>query len=166
MKVDVILIIGSIMLLSIFSLTLNRNLVNDNRVMYEGQAIMEALKLAQKYIELAELKRFDENSAATIPSSFTANQSLGKDGSESINTFDDVDDFKGYSTSDAVSYSVPFTVSIDVQYANVGSSVTVATTATYFKLFTVSIQSWAFTTLPSQTLVIKKLFAYHYFLQD
>jgi MSHA pilin protein MshD len=166
MKNDIIFIIGSLLILSIFSLTLNRGLVQESRTTYEGQAILEAMKLAQRYIESAEMKRFDEKADATIPSSFTAAALLGPDNSETLSTYDDVDDFNGYTITDNSTYSVPFTVSISVQYATVSNSVATTNSTSYYKLMSVSIISQAFKTLPAQTMVIKKVFAYHYFLQE
>ncbi len=166
MRNDIILIIGALLILSIFSLNLNRGLVQESRTMYEGQAILEALKLAQQYIEQAEMKRYDEKAAATIPSSFTEASSLGPDNNETFTTFDDVDDFDGYTRTDNTTFSVPFTVSIDVCYASVGSSVTPITYASYHKLMTVAVSSQAFKTLPENKMVISKVFAYHYFLQE
>ena len=98
-KGDLILVIGGLLLLSMFTLTINSSIRENQSTLYSSESVLNGLVLAQKYIEEAEALRFDENKSATIPSSFTNPIRLGPDGNEHYPYFDDIDDFNGFSVT-------------------------------------------------------------------
>jgi len=161
-----ILAIGGLILLSTFTISLNGSIMQNQVVLTQSEAILEAVAIGQKFIEEAETKRFDESITATIPSSFTPAASLGPDAGETRATYDDLDDYDGYSYSDAVSGYVPFTITTSVDYVTLASPNTPTTTRTYFKRLSIAIVSPALSALPNNTMTINRLFAYHYFFTD
>jgi len=158
--------IGGLIILSTFILSLNNSIVQNVTTMTQSSVLMEAIALGEKYIEEAETCRFDEDPSATIPSSFVSSYNLGPDGSESYPNFDDVDDFDGYTLRDTQSASVPFNISIDVAYVTLAHPDTPTSSRTYYKRMTVSVSSAALSSLPANTLKLKRLFAYHYFYTE
>ena len=161
-----LLAIGGLILLSSFTISLNGSIMQNQVVLTQSEAILEAIAIGQKFIEEAEAKRFDESPTATIPSSFTLAASLGPDAGETRSTYDDLDDFHGYSYTDTVSGYVPLTITISVDYVTLASPDTPTATRTYFKRMSIAIASLALSSLPSNTLTLNRLFAYHYFFTD
>jgi len=160
------LTIGGLVLLSTFVLSLNGSILQNQITMVQSDAMLEALAYAQKYIEEAEACRFDEDPSATIPNSFTLANNLGPDTGEVYPYFDDIDDFNGYTRTDNTSGNVPFTINISVHYVTKEHPDTPTTSRTYFKRMTISISSPALSSLPGNTLQVKRLFAYHYFYTE
>ncbi len=161
-----LLAIGGLILLSTFAISLNGSIMQNQISLTQSEAILEAIAIGQKFIEEAETKRFDENITATIPSSFTLAGSLGPDAGETRSTYDDLDDFDGYSYADSLSGYVPFTVTASVDYVTLEAPDTPTATRTYFKRMSIAIVSPALSSLPNNTMTIKRLFAYHYFFTD
>jgi len=96
-----------------------------------SEAIADATFYAQELMEEIKSKRFDEN--ITPPWSATLGPNSGESGRAS---FDDVDDFNGYSDTPATGY----TRTVAVNYAALsGSTWTVSGTSTDFKQITVVI---------------------------
>lgn len=153
-------------MLSTFTISLNSSIMQNQITLTQSETISEAIALSQRYIEEAESKQFDEDRTATIPSSFTSVGSLGPDANETYTTFDDLDDYNGYTTTDNVSGYVPLTVNIIVDYVTLASPTIPSASRTYFKRMAVSITSPALSTLPNSTLTMNRLFAYHYFFTD
>ncbi|NOZ61471.1 MAG: hypothetical protein GXO74_07295 [Calditrichaeota bacterium] len=162
-KGDLILVIGGLLLLSMFTLTINSSIRENQSTLYSSESVLNGLVLAQKYIEEAEALRFDENKSATIPSSFTKPIRLGPDGNEHYPYFDDIDDFNGFSVTDTLSGNVPYTIYISVFYATLTKPDKVSTSRTYFKRMVVEIFSPFMKDAGDKTITLKKLFAYHYF---
>ncbi len=159
------LTILGLVLLSTFVLSLNNSIVQNQLTMTQSEAVLEGIALAQKYIEEAEACRFDEDPSATIPSSFVSASNLGPDGNEAYPYYDDIDDFNGYEKTDR-SGNVPFTIHIEVDYVTKDSPDTPTSTPTYYKRMLVKVSSPILTSLPSNTLQMKRLFGYHYFYTD
>ena len=165
-KGDLILVIGGLVILSLFTASINSSITYNQITLVESESVANGLSLAQKFIEEAEALRFDENKSATIPSSFTSPARLGADGNESYPNFDDIDDFNNFSYRENKAGNVAYNVSIQVFYATPANPDKIYTTKTYFKRMVVSISSPYFKNIENHTLVIKKLFAYHYFYSD
>jgi hypothetical protein len=157
--------IGGLVLLSTITLSLNTSILQNHVVLLQSEQILEGIALAEKYIEEAEACRFDEDGSATIPSSFTYASSLGPDGNEVYPHFDDIDDFDRFSTT-IVSGTIPYQVDIDVDYVNEYSPDQPTTSQTYFKRMQVSVSSPFLSTLANNKLVLKRMFAYHYFFNE
>ena len=163
---ETILVIGGMVLLTLFALSLNSSITHNHVVLYQSEQILDAFAVAQKFIEQAEALRFDEDKSATIPSSFTYAGSLGPDSGEQYPSFDDVDDFDGFTQSDTLSGNIHYTVSVSVDYVTLGNPDTPTSSRTYFKKMLVTVSSPALTEIPSRAINLKKLFCYHYFYTD
>ncbi len=160
------IVLGVLVLFSIFILSVHQFILGDKELVYESEEMIEAIALAQGFIEEAEMMRFDEDSTAMTPTLFTNSGDLGPETGESYPNFDDVDDFNGYQVTEQ-SMTVPYTISIDVHYVNESSPYSETSTKTYIKEIVVSIASDQFTgSSNSQILQFKKMFAYHYFFME
>jgi len=165
-KGDLILVIGGLLILSMFTLSINNSIRENQTTLYSSESILNALAIAQKFIEEAEALRFDENKSATIPSSFTNPSRLGPDGNESYPHFDDIDDFNGFTVTDTLSGNVPYTIQVRVFYATLSKPDKVSTSRTYFKRMEVTISSPFMNDVSDKKITLKKLFAYHYFYSE
>ena len=163
---ETILTIGALMLLSLFSLTLNSHLVYDHTVIYNSEQMLEAIGQAQLYIEEAENLHFDEDNSAQAVASFTEPGDLGPESGETYGHYDDVDDFNGFSVTDSLTNSIPFTINITVYYVDADNSFHAASTQTYFKEIAVTITSDAFAGALNGRVILRKLFAFHYFFTE
>lgn len=161
-----ILVIFGFVLLSIFGLSVNRTTLQSRVIMQESGLLLSAISLGEKFIEEAEMLRFDEEPSATIPSSFTQPGQLGPDTGESYQNFDDIDDYNGLTIVDSTSAHTPFTINIDVDYVDKAAPDTPVTTRTYFKKMHVCISSPHFVTLPNNSVNLTRVFGYHYFWSD
>ncbi|OGC05823.1 hypothetical protein A2V82_03350 [candidate division KSB1 bacterium RBG_16_48_16] len=157
--------IAGLVLLSTITLSLNTSILQNHVVLLQSEQILEGIALAQKYIEEAEACRYDEDGSATIPGSFTYAASFGPDDNEVYPYFDDIDDFDDFSTT-IVSGTIPYQVDIEVDYVNDYSPDQPTTSRTYFKRMQVSISSPFLSTLASHKLVLKRMFAFHYFYSE
>ena len=157
--------LGGLILISIFTLSLNTSIVDNQAVLYQSEEVLEAIALAQRYIEEAEALRFDEIANATIPTSFTHASNLGADAGEYYSNYDDLDDFNGFSTT-LTSGTIHYTVNISVGYVLDSNLDLPISTRTYNKKMVVTVTSPVLKVLPTQAIVLKRLFAYHYFFSE
>ena len=163
---ETLIVLGVLVLFSIFTMSVHQFILGDKELIYESEEMIEAIALAQGFIEEAEMMRFDEDSTAMTPTLFTDNGELGPETGESYPNFDDVDDFNGYQATEQ-SLTVPYTISIDVHYVNESSPYSETSSETYIKESVVSISSDQFTGSSNNPILqFKKLFAYHYFFMD
>jgi len=136
---ELLLVIGAIVIFGLISLSVNRHILVNSDAVYGQQAELYAVSVAQRYIEEAKMKAFDENSinnSVGAPSSFT---NPGKNGGETYPNFDDVDDFDGFSpppTSEFIN-----SINIAVGYVTDANLDSVVSTKTYYKKMTVTVQS-------------------------
>ena len=163
---DTVLIIGGLVLLTLFAMSINSSITQDKSVLYQSEQILDALVVAQKFIEQAEALRFDENKSATIPTSFVYSSKLGPDSGEKYPFFDDVDDFNGFNQSDTLSGIIPYTINISIKYVNLSQPDIPTSKRTYFKKMVVTISSPLLTEIKSRSIELKKLFSYHYFYSN
>ena len=162
---ETIITIGSLVLLMLFTLTTNSHVAQDQMVMYQGGQVLEAVGLAQKFIEEAELLSFDENKTGTEPGDFTYAGSLGPGWQETYETFDDIDDFNGFRATLSTT-SIPYTIDIKVYYVQPYSPYERANVRTYMKKMVVSISSRAFSGQAEGAIRLEKIFAFHPFFEE
>lgn len=158
---EVILTIGSLVLLTLFSLSLNGSIVQDNIQMYQSAQVTEALVLAQRFIEAAETAQFDENNSATIPSSFSS--TLGPENGEVYPNFNDIDDYNGLLITQNWGGSISFTVRILVYYVTEAAPFSQTLSRTYKKYMEVQVTSAQDATV---NVKLERLFAFHYFFVE
>lgn len=91
---ELLLTIGAIVAFSIASFATNQNTVRNSEAVYQRQAEFYALSMAQRFIEEAKTRAFDEkaiNTLVTSPTDFI--NPLKSDGAETYPNYDDADDF-------------------------------------------------------------------------
>ena len=161
------------MMLSVFALALLGTviLMMNNTVMDSGGAIesteymIMATSLGISQIESASGKSFDENTIngdISSPSSLTVN--LGKETGETEATFDDYDDYNGFTkwvNGDTVNFrSANFFIMDSVDYVAVtGNTVTTSISRTYHK----RLRVWVSSPFMKDTLKFSSIYSYWYF---
>jgi hypothetical protein len=163
---ETILAIGGLILLSIFALSLNSSIVQNQSILYQSEGILDAYAIAQKYLEQAEVFRFDENKSATIPSSFTYLNNLGPDTGEQYPYYNDIDDFNNFSITDSTSGHSHYLINISVYYITKSNPEIPTPTRTYFKRMEVTVSSEFLQELPSRSVSLQRVFCYHNFYTD
>jgi len=162
---ETIFVIGILVLFSIFALNLNKSMLNDSETVYDSEEMLEAIAFAQKYIEEAEMLRFDEDGSAMTTANFTLSSSLGPETGEVYPQYDDIDDFNNFSYTDT-SYTTPLRADIDVHYVSNTTNFPATSSRTYIKQIVVSITPTSGPGTQQSILEMKKIFAYHYFFVD
>lgn len=115
------LVLGATVLLAILVLNVNRTILSSTDNTFQAQSITAATSVAQQTIDLISSESFDESTvtaAVTDINNFSAPASLGPESGESINTYDDVDDYKNYSTIVSTPRLGDVSVSVKVGYVN------------------------------------------------
>lgn len=138
------LIVGTVVLLAALVLNVNRSLLKSTDQTIEAEAILAGTSAAQQVIDLISDKEFDEAAIGTYienVSDFTSPASLGSDAGETINNYDDVDDYNGSSLSVATPRMGNYTAWIDVHYVNPASPGTISGSRTRMKRIDVSVYS-------------------------
>lgn len=160
-------------LLSVFALALlgTAILMMNNTVLDSGSAIetteylIMGTSLGISQIESASGKAFDEKTVDSDVSSVNhLSTNLGKDGSEVEATFDDYDDFNGFTkwvNGDTVNFrSANFFVRDSVDYVTISSNAIVTSaTRTYHK----RLRVWVSSPSMQDTLTFSSIYSYWYF---
>lgn len=126
-----------------------------------------ATSLANSIMEEASMKFFDEKSVGNYVANvndLTPIADFGVDAGEhpdSIHTFDDFDDFHGFSRTYDNLPSAAFTVSCAVNYVDPDIGGFISANRTWHKMITVTISS---PSINMQPLVFRKVFSYWKFL--
>ena len=141
-------------------LTMNTQITREHAGMYESAQIIEAIGIAQEYIEEAERLLFDLYTDADSPSDFTAANSLGPRPGEYYPHFNDLDDFNKFRTTRVIN-SVQYNVLIRVHYVSTTAPYDSIGYRSYMKQMVVRVASPSFRHLPSNTLILKRIFAYN-----
>ena len=161
------------MMLSVFALALLGTviLMMNNTVMDSGSAIetteyfIMATSLGISQIESASGKAFDQNtvnSAISSEAGLTVN--LGKETGETEATFNDYDDYNGFSkwvNGDTVNFrSANFFIRDSVDYVTItGNAVTTSISRTYHK----RLRVWVSSPFMKDTLKFATVYSYWYF---
>jgi hypothetical protein len=159
-----ILALGAMILLTILLMNVNRNSLLTEDVMYDSNFGITATSIASSIIEDASKKRFDnifyvDSSTVTNVNDFTVSANLGVDSGEVITdvlTFNDFDDYKGYTTVDSSMPSAIFSVLCDVYYVNPATPDVKVNTQTWNKKIFVKVWSESM----KDTMVMSSIFSY------
>jgi len=138
---ELLLLLGAITIFGTAALNVKRFIVDQNESMLERQYEVYAVSLAQSFIEEAKVKKFDAN--ITNPSSpnandFTNHPALGPETGETYATFNDVDDYKGFSKTDSSGLG-EFSVALQVGYVQETNPDAVVNNRTFYKKLTVTV---------------------------
>jgi hypothetical protein len=164
---NLLITIGALSLLGLLILSTGGNLLNNNVTVTESEVVINGVALAQSLIDEIKTKQFDQNeSAGDIESPNDLTQSLGPEAGEiislpdssntqtfsSFSTYNDVDDYNGYSRVVDTDIAENFTVSCVVEYVSVSNPDNTTGNRSYSKRITVTVNSPYFSTLPSLQL--------------
>ena len=148
----------AMMLLALVTTRVNSTILNVTGTSQNSKYALAAISLAQSKLETASNQAFDEKTVSAVvnvTSNLTAASALGKDGGESTEaSFDDFDDYNGFTYTDSTLLSAVYKISCTVYYVNPTSGATAAavtsvSTPTWHKCLNVTVTS------PSMTDTIR-----------
>lgn len=156
--------LGAMLLLSTIMLRVNTANLTNESVRDEAQYGVLANSIATSIIEQAQSKAFDEKSdttSLTDPTQLTS--VLGPETGETEATFDDFDDYNGFTKRDSSMKSSVFDISCTVVYVEASNPLGSTTNRTWNKKIIVEITRPV--TADSSTLAVKSssIFSYWYF---
>jgi hypothetical protein len=136
------LTIAAIALLGIISLTLNTSYLNSNQTMVESEYTIEAVSLAESYLERSIGEAFDQQTIYSAVASPTAlSTTLGPEAGETnIDMFNDFDDYNGYTTAVSTQRAT-YNISISVVYVSDANPSVTSASKTYHKKMTVTVSN-------------------------
>ena len=143
------LTIGAMALLALISLRFNTTVLQNRITEVENKVYLTAFSLADDLIEEIKQKAFDEQTIVfrsinpeelTLANNFAPEvRDAGENGFPS--TWDDIDDYNGYSKLISTPHVENYTVSSTVEYVSASNQDQVSTTQTFFKRITVRVTS-------------------------
>ncbi len=142
---ELLLTLGAMVIFGMTTITVNQNLLSGSEAIHDQQVEILTMNVAQKYIEDAKTKAFDENTIndenGITVNSFGNPGSLGPGTGESYpHNFDDVDDFNGLSLVDS-STTISMNVSVTVKYVAATDLNTPVFTKQFYKIMTVNVNN-------------------------
>lgn len=165
-----ILALGAMILLSVLIMNTNKTSLATEDVMYDSNFGITATSIASSIIEDASKKRFDnifyddaDSSAVYDPNLFTPAGDLGIESGEDITdpkTFNDFDDYNGYTKIEDSMPSATFHVSCRVKYVDDTALDDSSSTQTFHKKITVKVWSESM----RDTMVLSSIYSYWNFL--
>ena len=115
------LVLGAVVLLALLVLNVNRTILSSTDNSFQAQSITATTSAAQHTIDLISSKSFDNatvSAAITDANNFTAPSSLGPESGESVNFYNDVDDYNNYSNIVSTPRLGDIAVFVKVGYVN------------------------------------------------
>ena len=163
-----ILALGAMILLTILITNVNKNSLYTEDVMYNSNFGITATSIASSVIEDASKKRFDnifyvDSSTVYNPTYFTSQANLGVDSGEVITdpkTFNDFDDYNGYTAIDNSMPTAIFNIACRVNYVKDNALDDSVNTQTFHKKITVRVWS----VFMQDTMVMSSIYSYWNFL--
>jgi hypothetical protein len=158
-KVQYTLIAGVMFLVSQMSLTVNSRILQMKGLSTENESILAATSFAQSFLREVAARKFDERAIGkkvTSIDSLTVPEACGPDYGEGYSTFDDIDDFNGYTRSISNDRLGTYNMTVAVHYTNKASLGSVSLQRTFMKAVTVTISG---PYLP-KTIVMKSVVSY------
>ncbi len=154
-----ILTVGALMLLSTMILSINNSFYTTSGVLLSTQSGIIAVSLGSSMLEQIEGMAFDnatDNNSVTSTSSLTVPSALGPEAGEVDTSYNDVDDFNGYTKIDSTLPAARFTTHVTVYYVASSSPDVKSSIATWNKKIIVSVSSPSMT----DTVTFSYVFSY------
>ncbi len=161
---NLLITIGALAILSLLILTVNNNILNNDVSITESEIVITGVSLAQSLIDEIKTKSFDQvEISGTINSPNDLTSTLGPETGENISmpdtsssqafasltTYNDIDDYNGYSRLVNTDIAENFMLNCQVEYVSVSNPNSVSGSRTYCKRITITVTSPFFFTLPS-----------------
>jgi hypothetical protein len=153
--------IGALLLLSLTVLRVNNNILTTDITLQDSKLGVLAVSLATSLIEEASKKAFDAASsddAISDLSLLTSPYSLGPGSWETPDTYNDFDDYNGYTKIDTIN-SIDYQLTCKVNYINPNDVDGIVMNTTWHKKITVSVTS----SLMNDTLRFSTVYSYWHF---
>ena len=141
---QMIMSMGAMVLFSTVMLRVNTSNLMNEAIRDEAQYGVLATSIATSIIEQAQSKSFDENSDSTAVSDedeFTLAANLGPENSETYATFNDFDDFNGFTRRDSTMPSAVFDIECSVVYVKHDEIHKSTTNRTWHKKINITVSS-------------------------
>jgi len=133
---------GALMLLALVVLRVNNGFFYTSSALIDSKLGIVATSVATSVIEEATGKAFDHNTDSTSVDDLTKlSSTLGPETGETRPTFNDVDDYDGYSAIDTTMPAADFTVDCIVDYINDTNLDGISSSRTWHKKITVFVSS-------------------------
>jgi len=157
---QMILTIGAMILLATIVLRVNTNNLINESVRDQAQYGVLATSIATSILEEAQSKAFDENTDTNSVSSLTQlSEILGPESGETPATFDDFDDYNGYTKRDSTMPSAVFDIACEVVYVTANDVSGSSANRTWNKKMKITISS----PFSPDTLRTATVFSYWFF---
>ena len=166
--IQMLLVLGAMILLTILIMSVSKNSLSTEDVMYNSNFGITATSIGVSIIEDASKKRFDniyyvDSTAVYDASNFTPNAELGVDSGETItdaSTFNDFDDYNGYTGVDSTMPSAIYNYSSSVSYIDETDPDGSINTQSFHKKIIVKVWSESM----EDTIVMASVYSYWSFL--
>lgn len=151
---------GAMMLLSAIVLRVNTSNLNNETIMDKAQYGVLATSISTSIIEEAQNKAFDHNTDTNSVSLLTELSAvLGPEAGETPATFNDFDDYNGYTKRDSTMPSATFDITCEVVYINPNDIEGYTSNRTWHKKINVTISS----PFSPDTFRTSSIFSYWFF---
>lgn len=161
---QMIMSLGAMLLLSAIMLRVNTANLTNESVRDEAQYGVLANSIATSIIEQAHNKAFDEKSDTNNITSLNQLSSvLGPETGETESTFNDFDDYNGFSKRDSTMLSAVFDINCSVTYVKPDNILGSTTDRTWHKKITVTITRPVSPDSSVLALRTSSIFSYWYF---
>ncbi len=155
-----LLLAGGILFFTNLVLTFNRSSMSQALVVYENESFIYGESLSQGLLEEIQTRAFDENTVSSMVDSLeklSPANSLGyESGEDSINQFDDIDDFNNYVFTDSLSGQGNFVINVSVYYINTYLPDVISNLRTFSKRVDISLDN----PYLQVTVRVSKIFSY------
>jgi MSHA pilin protein MshD len=161
---QMIMTLGAMLLLASVMLRVNTTNLTNESVRDEAQYGVLANSIATSIIEQAQSRAFDEvTDTSNITSTSQLSSVLGPESGETEESYNDFDDFNGFTKRDSSMKSAVFDISCTVNYVEPGNILGSTSNKTYHKKITVTITRPV--SADSSVLVVRSssIFSYWYF---
>jgi MSHA pilin protein MshD len=156
-----LLSIGALLLLSLTVLRVNNSILATDETLQDSKLGVLAVSLATSVIEEASKKAFDAitaDGAITDLSALTSPYSLGPGAGETPETFNDFDDYNGYTKHDTIN-TIDYTIACQVNYISPDNVDGIIMERTWHKKINVILTS----SLMNDTLNFSSVYSYWHF---
>jgi hypothetical protein len=156
-----LLSIGALLLLSLTVLRVNNSILFTDETLQDSKLGLLAVSVATSLIEEASKKAFDAitaDGAITDLSTLTEPNSLGPGVGETPETFNDFDDYNGYTKQDTIN-TIDYTIACQVNYISPNNVDGIIMERTWHKKITVIITS----SLINDALKFSSVYSYWHF---
>lgn len=139
-----VLAIGAMLLLTLTTINFNSAYLNNSTVEIENKVMMTAFSLADDMIEEIKIRSFDEKTVqftSANPSDLTPSAGLGPETGESYATFDDIDDFNGYTRSISAPHAENYSIICRIEYVSSTAPDNVSSVQTFYKRAKITVSS-------------------------